>query len=126
MSEKVKLPKEVANAIDRITNVDGKKPLFDIQILESNASEGNDLAGDIVDYVSEAGYEKYFTALINGYKIEKTPKDKLLEHYKKLQTRREYYLNQEDHQRDSMTKIEQYGIKYTLNTLGIKIEGINK
>lgn len=62
-------------------------------------------------------------ALINGYEIEKSPEEKVRELYN---------YNHEKHERSDALSPEDYytagidwGIRQTLNHLGVKIEGVN-
>lgn len=121
MSEKVKLPKEVAEAIESLRN----KGYVDSDILEATLSVHDHI--DEVEVLSRyfnnsmpnspRSYDVLMRALVNGYVVE-TSEEALRKEYRHLQTMIERYGHY-----SAMGKA--IGICNTLDTLGIKIEGIN-
>jgi hypothetical protein len=115
MSEKVVLPKEVADAMDEIQNRWGGESLRDLPQIYSLMDEF-EFCAVIADYSRTAG-NKYFEAVVHGYVTEKSPEEKVREYYESLDKR--------------PLCSEAYGwheakaIKQTLDLLGIKIPGVN-
>ena len=113
MSEKIKLPREVAEALDH------EKYMGFHNIVESVVNAGayeittNHLV-TIRNYF-RSDWTLLATAIINGFEVEQTPEDKV----------REYYLNQKaqvvsEHEFDDPAK----AIRYVLELLNIKIDGV--
>lgn len=115
MSEKVVLPKDVADAVRRIRSVTGTAEAYDLGLLRADAEKGNDLTRVILDYVEVNGPQKYFAALVNGYTIEQTPEDRV----------REVYEESKRSQPMSYLDGKAAGIEITLAILGLEIDGIN-
>lgn len=86
--EKVKLPKEVAEAIEfHRDNFANDYILFDLSKLAVRARAiGNQNARQIVAFTnkSEENKKKYFEALINGYEVD-TPEKQIEEMFRKAQ-----------------------------------------
>ncbi|MDQ0062337.1 hypothetical protein [Paenibacillus harenae] len=123
MSEKVKLPREVAEAIG-IVRMAG---LTDFYIVgEAYKREGtyspsmnviiNYITANTTDWLDEEhekGYTHIMKALVNGYEVEETPEEKVKALYRK-------YANETD-----MHYGYRLGVYECLEALNIKIEGVN-
>lgn len=125
MSEKVKLPKKVANAMDALdlkTEDSAKWAFFNISTLEKEHLEP--YAITIKNYF----HPHYFSlaqAMINGYEAELTPEEKLLE---KIQEWRR--LRDEHGDASQVIAYDRYGhylwsAHAIFDILGIKVEGVN-
>lgn len=118
---KVKLPKEVAEAIETLRNPENgfsdyaiigmlyshthHKELDSIQILNSHMGQDKMHPDNLI------------TALVNGYEVEETPEDKV---------RAWYELFNQSENKTVFNALEVQGIiEKTLNLLNIKIEGVN-
>lgn len=123
MNEKVKLPKEVAEAIESLRN----KGFANCNIFGATLSVHDHI--DEVDVLcsyfngnpepySRRSYDVLMEALVNGYIVEETPEDELRKKYRHLRRRIARYGLDID-------KGEAKGMRRTLATLGIKIEGLN-
>lgn len=117
---KVTLPRKVAEALEELRNYPG---VTDEHIL-TRALRGHfdDLGrfGCLSEFVRQrGGLITLASAIINGYEVEKTPHDKVREHYEKLVGAsgsgeyREQYLAAID------------TVKIVLDLLGVTIDGIN-
>lgn len=108
MSEKVKLPKEVAEAIRVVRGAYKSNCEFDLEFLKR---ESFDWMQPIIEYTQESrdNMANYFAALVNGYEVEQTPEDKV----------REYYNNIKQNQ-----ELQAVALRL-LDILNIKIEGVN-
>jgi hypothetical protein len=113
MSEKVVLPKEVADAMDEIQKRWGDESLRDLPQIYSLRDEF-EFCAIIADYSRTDG-NKYFEAVVHGYVAEKSPEEKV----------REYYEGYETLERADLYAGIREGVRQTLNLLGIKIEGVN-
>lgn len=113
MSEKVTLPKEVAEAIEIQRGYDNDWILFDIELLsEERHSSANKSLATLYRYYKQ-NKRDYFSALVNGYKVEQTPEEKLLAFYKDLDVPMGWIPE------------KKRMIKTTIDILGIKVDGIN-
>jgi hypothetical protein len=115
-ANKVTLPREVAEAIDYFklnrwtnsgiygisTNV-SQSPLTDEDRIRAVA---------IVRYFGCMKHDLLMKALVNGYEVEKSPEDEIRDYMRELRM-----------QREGLAKIG--AILHVLNTLDIKIEGVN-
>jgi hypothetical protein len=125
MSEKVVLPKEVANAMDEIQKRWGGESLRDLPQIYSLRDEF-EFCAVIADYSRTAG-NKYFEAVVHGYVAEKSPEEKVREYYEEIHEKHGKsfaevpYGGKPPHYFSGVKD----GIKTTLDILGIKIEGVN-
>jgi hypothetical protein len=126
MTDKVKLPREVAEAIETL-----KRQGYTEYGIVTLADDNSDLCGGeeklIHDYVNENFYEnsvKLMSALVNGYEIEKSPEDKVREYYDSVLNRL-YTEGLDDQERRYVLESEACGILRTLDLLDIKIPGVN-
>ena len=105
MGEKVKVSREVAEAIESAFEVSNKE-----QVLEDHARSGMWQNKEFLP-LNNLSLLEMAAIVINGYEIEETPEEKFLRVYKmQLDINRLDFAD---------------GMKYALETLGIKIKGIN-
>lgn len=122
--DKVKLPQEVAEAIEELRNVGMSN--WAIIAIANDPSEysyviDEECLGEYSTTLSRfKDRDKLLGALVNGYEIEQTPEERLRDIFIDAANERlsagsdgEYYVGMMD------------GIRTALNTLGIKIVGIN-
>ena len=111
MSEKVKLPHDVAKAIETLRGRDFIITNHDI--IYAFAASKSDEYPALIEYASEH-FDDLLKALVNGYEVEETPEEKVKKLFEK-------YIPGTD---------KNYGYRLgvcaCLNALDIKIEGINK
>lgn len=134
--EKVKLTSEMAKALETTYSLIGDKDKMfynvfvgdyddlGVDFSKLDSSTQKELHESILklEQLVQENPSKYYSALMNGYEIEQTPEDQLLEIYKQ----HENLFLKEWH---PVTK-ERYhvfcqGIKVALDTLGVKIDGVN-
>lgn len=132
--EKVKLPKEVCEAIEtmrsnEMTNYAIISSLNDSFWVKdkgcelSNVINANHVLYDYTHQSPLQNTELIIEALVNGYEVEPTPEKKLLEMYKQaLQNHQNAKIDEEIIYYSGYSQ----GILITLETLGIEIEGINE
>jgi hypothetical protein len=122
--DRVKIPKRVAEAIEGLKKLHWETGrLLDMnEIIQAKGYNG--LPSVIYEYVysNDKNIENYMKAVLNGYEIEMTREERLLEVYK-------------SYEKGSLEAVhpigkERYhlvcqGIKIALDELGIKIKGIN-
>jgi hypothetical protein len=123
MSEKITLPKEVAEAIAQQRGFDHGWLLYDIELMaEERHSSANKSLATIYMYYKQ-NKQAYFSALVNGYEIEQTPEEELRNFYE------ETVRVSNECSSDSTERVYNNGIirgtEYSLKILGIDIEGIN-
>lgn len=111
--EKVKVSREVANAIEYLLKsasyMDDKG-----RILSSHSSSNFNWRYDTpANGLNGVSVMKLAEILVNGYEVEETPEEKLVREY------------QEGLQIGAGHRTHANAIKFTLDTLGIEIEGIN-
>lgn len=123
MSEKVKLPKNVAEAIERVWQA----VQDDIGTKHMRLTNWNFLKDEVeghqvleYDWKTLMGYAEtypleYMQALVNGYEIELTPEEKVREYY---QIQKCAVVNGHDFDNPSTA------IRYVLGCLNIKIDGV--
>lgn len=110
MSEKVKLPFEIANSIENLR----KSNISNEDIIYKFAWETDNGFPDLVAYAAY-DFDALLLALVNGYEVEETPEDKLRHYYNELQ-----------HQMPNSHAAQSADtVIVVLNILGIKIEGVN-
>lgn len=111
--EKVKLPQEVAKAIESYSEW-GKETLFQ-EIVGLNRIHPETKQVELLnDYFIKTGWLFLAEALVNGYEVEQTPEEKV----------REYYRSQFD-EATAYARGVCLGIKETLDLFNIKIPGVN-
>ena len=121
--EKVKVSKEVAEFMESF------KTLGDVNWENALLEQHTEVIRDTDATIKEGAkcmlqYSTFEVAqmLVNGWEVEKSPEDKILETFQ-----RQYTQCDADDICDKRSRVAYAnGIVYTLDTLGIKIEGINK
>jgi hypothetical protein len=111
--EKVKLPKEVAEAIVYLRS----KGEMTADIIINSCGNANSQPYTVLRAYADTpkNLERLAHALINGFEVEQTPEDKVREIYEKA-----------GNELDSMYMVVfRNGVHKTLDALGIKIEGVN-
>jgi hypothetical protein len=108
------LPYKVAQAIKNIkSRRDGRRTLFNYPAIANHAAKSEDYnAINVYINQNEDNFDNYFKALLHGFEVEKSPKEKVKERYK-------YYVSQNLH-------VSANALKETVDLLGITIEGVNK
>lgn len=117
---KVTIPREVAEAIEELRNA-GMSNWAIIAIANDPSEFDEKCLGEYSTTLSRfKERDKLLVALVNGYEIEQTPEERLRDIFIDAANERlsagsdgEYYVGMMD------------GIRTALNTLGIKIVGIN-
>jgi hypothetical protein len=114
--EKVKLTREVAEAMDRFQHQYGSETLFRVEGYVGEDTAQAD-AYDIVRWMRKGNYRTYYTALVNGYEVEETPEEKV----------RGLYSNKIPFHNGigELSISYRAGIRDTLDALNIKIKGVN-
>lgn len=131
MGDKVVLPKEVADAIERLRDI-GITPFGIANRLDRRSPLGETGLAEylkvVSDWKNENGWDRanvIMSALVNGYTIEKSPEEKVREYYNELINRSTRSLALHDNE---LSRVQEFGaiaVKCTLNLLGITIEGVN-
>lgn len=128
--DKVKLPREVAIAIDVLGAKWGRKAFLQADFIrKSSHPEATIINEHFKPFHDDGqdGFDKLFFALYNGYEVEETPRDKVKSFYETASTNKSILLQ---HSAISYDEVElqngiMRGIEGTLNRLNIKIEGVN-
>ena len=116
MTEKLKVSREVADVLDRLSRED----------ISTNAWIKMHSAGGWVSAKSKPlntlSLEEFARALIVGYEVEKTPGEIIKAEYQKAADERK---NSEDDYRRQYLGGYQYGVQETLRVLELIVEGVN-
>jgi predicted mannosyl-3-phosphoglycerate phosphatase (HAD superfamily) len=124
MTDKVKLPREVAEAIEKIREKGGRNyAIIRAAIKLSEASAEEKVISDWVIKNFQDNLDALIIALVNGYEIEKSPEDKVREYYEGLIETKTDSLN--DPYTRELAAYEASAVVKTLNLLDIKIPGVN-
>lgn len=110
-------PKEVADLIENLRNPD-PFPLSDEAILTIASHPGS--VGSYREILRSIPFDTLLAALVNGYVVEKSAEE--LAHDK---IRVEYQFRMSYAHRNAIDAARADAIVFTLQTLGIKIEGVN-
>jgi hypothetical protein len=118
MSEKVKLPREVIEAIEHYSKSEfGYTKYGVLDCIVGEASSYSMKARSVLISAHGEGpcWDVLMEAIINGYEVEETPEERIKETFERFE-------------RSEVGREVGFagGIKFSLNELGIKIEGINK
>lgn len=113
MVEKLKVSREVADAIEKLSDLDAS------QILMAHAIGGWPQKTNLL---SELSMEQLATALIVGYEVEMTPHEEIAVIYKHHYPKSKVVPGSTE---KYFSKGYVKGIKFTLERLGITIEGVN-
>lgn len=121
--KKVTLTSKEALILNHLNDVD--MSVFEVAERYVN----DDLIAIGLDVTVHFDFSKLMSALINGYEVERTPEERLLEHYD-LQLDFKYEALEAFDGEYGGVSVGEYeahinGIYRTLDILGIKIEGIN-
>jgi hypothetical protein len=124
MSEKVPLPKEVAEAIGSVKEFYTNAEIIGTIVTDRGCTAYGSQIPTLIEYSrkAEGNLDALMSALVNGYEIEKTPEEKVCEFFDYLETQyRENLLNRDA----SKYHLAIVTLKRVLNDLGIKIAGVN-
>lgn len=131
MTKKVTLPRDVAEAIEKLreygweqANLLNAGEFINIDRPTLAEIGGEHVGFPIAEWLSKdfhANYSNYVSALVNGYEIEQSPEDKLREYYAELKGTYDSSSGLESYRVDGMLQ----SVETTLDILGIQIEGIN-
>lgn len=118
---KVKLPKEVAEAVERKRGEKTEHGMPPWTMKDYADAYMNGIGATQVS-LRKVPFETLMSALVNGYEVEETPEDKVREYYNVTKDRsvREPVLSIRE-----CFDFELLGITTTLAKLGIQIEGVN-
>ena len=119
--EKVKLPREVAEAIEYLCEKESSNYKVAHRVFYSMRGEP-DYPGQIVYEYFNGDMDELIKVLINGYEIEQTPEDALRMYYDHCEKKKSQAVFTPEY-KEYLGKI--IGIRMALKILGIKIEGIN-
>lgn len=121
--DKVKVSREVAEALDDLFSRKNDNYSND-EILKKhfNALHGDRWSGGNKDYLNELSMSEMAQAMFVGYEVEQTPEEQIIQYVLDRQNAIRTY-KALDVQLKAEGKIE--GVKFALDTLGIKIEGVN-
>jgi hypothetical protein len=116
MSEKVVIPREVAEAIESERRLGAKNDGLLRLIAQDDPIHYERNSRLLMEFAGK-NPETYARAIINGYTVEKTPEEKVREYFR-------------SHETCTPELVDRYigickGVVDTLNLLGIKIEGVN-
>lgn len=116
--DKVKLPKEVADELEKCRQGHSDKDVISIAIADHLVKP----YGSLQAYANEF-FDQFMSALVNGYEVEQTPEDKVREYItNRLKEARSLVEGSPHHVR----AIHRYeGAASVAEMLGIKIEGVN-
>lgn len=102
MSEKVKLPRKIAERLDDIIGNPFNDSFYS-QLMEYKNKYPSD--------ITQNSWDKVIEAIVNGYVVEETPEEKIWDFY---------------HTKASCDMHPHHAIQHVLNILNIKIDGVNK
>jgi hypothetical protein len=119
--EKVRLPREVAEAIEYLCEKESSNYKVAHRVFYSMRGEP-DYPGQIVYEYFNGDMDELIKVLINGYEIEQTPEDVLRMYYDHFEKKKSQSVFTPEY-KEYLGKI--IGIRMALRILGIKIEGIN-
>lgn len=124
-SEKVAVPREVAEAIEEMRK--GGRSNYNVMYLAAGAVvTPGPLTIRRWAFDGEGGTpDLLMLALVNGYEVEKTPEERLEEYRYNLGVLRRESLSEASTRQHELITSEIAGINHTLDILGIKIEGVN-
>lgn len=135
MTKKVTLPRDVAEAIEKLreygweqANLLNAGEFINIDRPTLAEIGGEHIGFPIAEWLSNdfhANYPNYVSALVNGYTIEQSPEEKLREYYDNLVNRANEIIAEGRAVGAILPSAERVGIERTLDMLGIQIEGIN-
>lgn len=117
MVEKLKVSREVADAIEKLSDLDAS------QILMAHSIEGG--WPQKTNALNGLSMEQLAIALIVGYEVEMTPHEEIAKEYANAKAEESlgYVLKDELLAFRNLGVVK--GIEFTLNTLGITVKGVN-
>lgn len=126
---RVTLPREVGTAIESIKNTYNGQA-FNIETIFSNARNSPESAYGIIhrwitkDENSD-GVLLYFDALVNGYEVDKTPKQKLKEQFEDNKETVKFYknksLDKSESTQDGFSRGYVAGVRDTMNAFNLNL-----
>lgn len=124
MTEKLKVSREVADAIERYLtrntknyNLSLESAMEDLIVCHPNVDWEDYLDGEFKELENIPIYD-LMQALVLGYEVEKTPHEVIATEYI---TSEQDWANNKYFNRNGFAE----GIEFTLNTLGITVKGVN-
>lgn len=124
MQDKVKLPKEVAEALSRLCDGNEKQDIFN-DLFHAGANTNFTWESKTVYEHFKFDMFRLAQALVNGYEVEQTPEDKVLERYKRYRAEQKFHAEKGQREMEQFWEGAASGIIDALDDLGIKIEGVN-
>lgn len=126
-NEKVVVTKEVAEAIEYLRNQYEvyKDDSFFIEAHAIHHSPHTEASWADCPILNEVSTEVFARAILNGYEVEKSPEEQVREYYDRCRTNSEIAYEQGEYRQSEYLNGQVNGISLTLQTLGIKIEGVN-
>lgn len=121
--EKVTLTKAQADALIHTQNIHRDKHSLDgiSSIIEYHGADWENESAPL----NELSLDTLIRALYIGYEVEQTPEDSVLELYKEAEHHENENAKERHYQNTQYWSGCKRGIRDTLNTLNIKIKGIN-
>lgn len=116
--DKVKVSREISDALDYETRNFSKKSIIDAHVKHPKGWALNENKA-----LNDMDLDVLIRALYYGYMVEKTPEDKIADWYEELELYRANKTNPLN--RIQEADFQMIAIKCTLDTLGIKIKGVN-
>ena len=117
MTEKLKVSREVADAIEKLSDLDAS------QILMAHSIEGG--WPQKTNALNELSMEQLATALIAGYEVEMTSHERIMKAYNAAKRTKNGNFARIDDATYCYHSGVMAGITTALDTLGIKIKGVN-
>lgn len=122
MTEKLKVSREVADAIEYL----GKVECDFEEVMELHVSAGwSNFSDERVTELDGLTTRELAIALINGYEVEMTPHELIQKAYKKSNVKRGVSVGLNDMILAGAENGFMNGVEFTLNTLGITVKGVN-
>lgn len=116
--DKIKVSKEVAHALEMALKTCSKAKFFE---QHSNKMQWS---LDVYLPLNQISNWKMAQILINGYEVEETPEDKLIRQFRDFGERKNNFTTESKN--FGYWEGREKQVVATLNTLGIKIKGINE
>lgn len=118
--EKVKIPREVADAIEKLRSMDFKITNWDI--VYAFAASKSDEYPALIEFANN-NFDTFLKAIVNGYEVEQTPEDKVRYYIEALNKETDmivhgtapYWIAKGHHQ----------GVMAVVEILGLNIGGVN-
>lgn len=117
MSEKVTIPAEMAELIGNMRDAGYTNEEI------SRIAMGNTAVPYYHEVLTQIPFDTLLAALVNGYEREQTEEERAHAAIRKLYVR--HALGSDGYEATLLSKAHADGVKFTLDTLGVKIEGVN-